>query len=695
MVWLCVVPLFDRGSVCVSCVTFTRFDRRKKEGGWSSIHPPHRTDGEREQQQCQERTVMSKNRPCEACEHPFSSDVLFCPKCGKANLIGQIAGAYRLVKRLGAGGMGVVYLAEHTKLGTPFAVKVLHRDVVSNQQVAQRFLQEAKATSRLRHEHIIFLADYGEIPKVSPYIAMEFLEGSPLSDVLEKTPILPIERVFSILSQLCETMVYAHSQGIVHRDLKPDNLFLLKRQANQSDFLKVLDFGIAKILEHEDTAMTKTGALLGTPHYVSPEQVLGKDVDAATDVFATGVILFQMLTGRYPYDGNTLMEILSSRLLQAAPQLGEMHPIWKGSQAEALVADALQMQKAQRLPSMQVFFERLSAARQETLDREKAAKKSGQSLEVVLASHTAAKNVALATGEQKAKLPSGELSLEDTAFLQPAGRSSATVFPAESASKVRRFWWVGVLGIALLALAVALWQRDKAPPELPPTPLGKERGTTAKRAEPMPMARQEEPTKQTIASVDAGKKAEPSQTTPPPAPQLPETKRPLSTEDQMKQEILAKLQKVLGQEANTQKRKKPKRPKLREQTKKPRSRDASTQESAATPERRALALVGGLVGGMCEMFASAGETGRWAYFRVKPARVRIEIEGGGRLREKKSGRYCLYLPAGKKIQITISPEDDTLAKCVFEHSPTQRFPLLIRLKDADDARGPSDCYRSE
>jgi hypothetical protein len=164
----------------------------------------------------------------------------------------------------------------------------------------------------------------------------------------------------------------------------------------------------------------------------------------------------------------------------------------------------------------------------------------------------------------------------------------------------------------------------------------------------------------------------------------------------MKKEFLAKFQKTWVQATGAQESKGRKHPKKRSQTRRPRERQVAQPPVSPEPlEKRLMPMITRRMMEPCGAFASAGDTGRWVFFRVKPARVRIDIEGGGRLRETKAGRYCLYLPNRKNVQITISPEDDTLAKCVFEHTPTQRFPMLIRLKDADDARGPSDCHRSE
>lgn len=221
----------------------------------------------------------------------------------------------------------MVYRAEHERLGTSFAVKLLHRTLAAEEKIAARFLQEARATSRLRHEHIVFLADYGEMDFFGPYFAMEFLSGRPLTVDLEEKGALPLERALDLAIQMAETMDYAHTAGVIHRDLKPDNIFLLERQEGQKDFIKLLDFGIAKITQENELQLTQTDSVLGTPHYMSPEQAVGREVGPYSDLYAFGVILFQMLSGRLPFPGKTPLELLSMRLLQEPPRLSRYAPL--------------------------------------------------------------------------------------------------------------------------------------------------------------------------------------------------------------------------------------------------------------------------------------------------------------------------------------------------------------------------------
>lgn len=296
---------------------------------------------------------MSETTSCPECGAVQRAAAYFCEKCGEPLFEGKTAGVYKITNRIGAGGMGAVYRAEHTKLGTPFAVKILHRQYAKKSDLVARFVTEAKATSRLRHEHIVFITDFGELDRMGPYIAMEFLDGMPLKDALTPGMPFPIERALVIGSQLADTMAYAHEQGIVHRDLKPDNVFLVERKHNSEDFIKVLDFGIAKLVQDGDApTLTKTGAVIGTPAYMSPEQALGQPLDYRSDIYSYGIILFEMLTGHVPFEGTTAYELIEKRVFRPAPKVSEFAPQWSGSPVETLVELCLQRQPDDRIQSM-------------------------------------------------------------------------------------------------------------------------------------------------------------------------------------------------------------------------------------------------------------------------------------------------------------------------------------------------------
>lgn len=237
------------------------------------------------------------------------------------SLIGQTIGDYQIVKLLGEGGMGEVYAADHRTLGHRTAFKVLRREIMNNQEAVERFRQEARLIARVRHPNLIDIFDIGELPDGRLYYVMEYLAGQALSSLLEKKR-LTFREVIHIIRQLCAGLNAAHQAGIVHRDLKPDNLFLVER-AGEPPLVKLVDFGIAKTVgvEGESMKLTRTGTLVGTPFYMAPEQINGGKVDVRTDMYAVGVILYEMCTGKLPFGGETLGEVLIGHIQKTVPPL--------------------------------------------------------------------------------------------------------------------------------------------------------------------------------------------------------------------------------------------------------------------------------------------------------------------------------------------------------------------------------------
>lgn len=235
-------------------------------------------------------------------------------------LIGTtFADRYAILSRLGKGGMAVVYKATDKNLGREVAVKVLRKDVASDPIAAKRLVREARAAAALHHPNIITIHDVGETGGVV-YVVMEILVGRPLSDVLEELGSLGVERSLHIAEQLCSALAIAHAQNIIHRDIKPENLFLL--DAGGGDFVKVLDFSIAKLpTEMVTAALTRAGSVFGTPHYMAPEQVEGREVSAHTDLYATGAVLYEMIAGEPPFDGPSVIDILLKHVKVPPPSL--------------------------------------------------------------------------------------------------------------------------------------------------------------------------------------------------------------------------------------------------------------------------------------------------------------------------------------------------------------------------------------
>jgi serine/threonine protein kinase len=217
-------------------------------------------------------------------------------------MIGNIVLNYRIISLLGSGGMGSVYLAEHQSLGRLAAIKVLLPELARNEHIRQRFINEAKTLSKLNHQNIVVLYDFSDADD-NLLLVMEYVEGTPIENIIESTngPISE-QRCINIFKQVLEGFSYAHKRGIVHRDIKPANIVL-----QPDDTPKILDFGIAKIIEG-DVKLTQTGTRMGSVVYMSPEQVMGRDVDQRSDIYSLGVTLFEMLSGKLPYDTRTESE---------------------------------------------------------------------------------------------------------------------------------------------------------------------------------------------------------------------------------------------------------------------------------------------------------------------------------------------------------------------------------------------------
>jgi serine/threonine-protein kinase len=278
---------------------------------------------------------------------------------------GQLFGNYRVVRLLGQGGFGEVYLAENPHLDRRAAVKVLHSAMAQDKELVRRFLNEARAASAIRHPNIIDVFDAGMTPEGSPYILMEFLEGVSLQTRLADSGRMLLPQALDVAGQAGSALAAAHEAGIVHRDLKPENLFLVPdRTSPNGERVKVLDFGIAKIKHHGGkggTVRTQTGLIMGSPAYMSPEQCKDSaDVDHRSDIYSFGTIVYEMLAGRTPFVGATGTELLVKHLTETPQPLRELTPDVPAP-VEAAIARALARERDDRFENMTSFVAALSA----------------------------------------------------------------------------------------------------------------------------------------------------------------------------------------------------------------------------------------------------------------------------------------------------------------------------------------------
>ena len=269
---------------------------------------------------------------CPACGHLESAYNERCTRCGSPMnlrnadpLIGKTVGHFRLEKKLGEGGMGLVYMATNLDNGKDAAIKILRTHLSTNERVVRRFHREAQAQNQLRHPGIVFVHDFGFEEGVGFFIAMEFLKGISLEEVFEDHPdLLTMNFIRSVIHQVCDAIGFAHSRGIFHRDLKPDNIFIVEhlRRTKPDECIKILDFGVAKMVaSEEDQRLTRTGMTIGTPRYMAPEQAGEGESDHRADIYSMGVIIYEILTGKPPFEGSSAYQIMLRHVYADPPTL--------------------------------------------------------------------------------------------------------------------------------------------------------------------------------------------------------------------------------------------------------------------------------------------------------------------------------------------------------------------------------------
>jgi serine/threonine protein kinase len=328
---------------------------------------------------------------CPRCGDAYRASHRSCPNDGETLVppaeidprLSSVIGNYRLVELLGKGGMGVVYRVEHVYMGTPAAIKILHDRHAGESEAIERFLQEARAAASIRHPNIVDCTDFGETADGLCYFVMEHIEGRPLDQLMEEEAPLPLIRAINIVNQIGRGVGAAHERGIVHRDLKPENVMVQKRSGRRRivstvwedgepqyrigtetsyDFVKVLDFGVAKVhgsgLGPAHT--TFSGHVVGTPDYMAPETVRGRPTDHRIDIYALGVMFYEMVTGCRPFDCATAVETMAAHAAQPVPSPRLRNPKAQVTEAaERLIQRAMAKSPDDRPDSMEAFLAEL------------------------------------------------------------------------------------------------------------------------------------------------------------------------------------------------------------------------------------------------------------------------------------------------------------------------------------------------
>ncbi|WP_438008413.1 serine/threonine-protein kinase [Sorangium sp. So ce321] len=329
-----------------------------------------------------------------------------------------LLGKYRVERVLGKGGMGLVVAARHLQLGELFAIKFLLPSSPERPELIERFVREARAAARLRSDHVARVHDVGRTETGAPYMVLEYLQGSDLRDLVRKQGPLPVEDAVLFVLQACDAIAEAHAAGIVHRDIKPANLFLTRRP-NGSPSVKVLDFGVSKQTGLDEVELTTTGAMLGSPMYMAPEQVAcSKSVDARSDIWAMGVVLYELVTGRGPFDAESVLK-LAALVLQAEPALpSELRPDLPRA-VEAVILRCMRKRPEERFQSIG----ELAATLREALPPAALAAYSGATI-----AHPVRSSVASAPDLQPTSVPSPAL---ERASAAPPAPSQAATIPVE------------------------------------------------------------------------------------------------------------------------------------------------------------------------------------------------------------------------------------------------------------------------
>ena len=401
-------------------------------------------------------------------------------------------GRYRIDAILGSGGMGRVYRGEHTGIGKSVAIKVLHADLSRNREAAQRFQREAIASGRLDHPNIVGVSDFGIVSDGPCYLVMEVLEGEPLGARLEREKRLPWPDAVTILRGVLAGLSHAHERGVVHRDIKPDNVFLANKDGEV--VVKILDFGIAKLYagSPDDPASTRAGLTVGTPAYLSPEQAVGGEIKPQSDLYSATILLFEMITGRAPFEDKDPLAMLGAHVSRTPPTIAEVAPDLTVPQAlETVIQKGLVKAQDERIASANEYIGLLDAV---TSSLSPAAASEGIAAIGYAHTHSALTPAPFATPPPGTIPPPGYTPVPGAPFTpQPFGAAPTMALPASSVSlgqppPATTNWpkiGVAILGaIVVLSILFAIAGRKQDAPA--PTPAPKDE--PAPKVDPKPKA---------------------------------------------------------------------------------------------------------------------------------------------------------------------------------------------------------------
>jgi len=382
--------------------------------------------------------MSASKKACITCSQEFSGDEAVCPNDGTIltplmhdrHLGTVLAGRYEILEVIGGGGMGLVYKARHTMMNRIVAIKMLHSHLTSSAEALGRFKLEAQAASCLSLPNILQIFDFGVSDEGQPYMVMDYLEGTSLADVLEAEGRLPVLRAVNIFVQACAGLAHAHQKGVIHRDLKPSNIMLVNAD-DQADFVKIVDFGIAKLLNRTDGAsanLTRTGEVYGSPLYMSPEQCRGQELDARSDLYSFGCVMYKTVTGQPVFTGSEMIELLFKQVSEMPKRFAEACPDTDlPADFEAIVFKAIAKNPNNRFQSMTELKDVLEAYKRKL---EGGEPEQGAAPSAV--SNQAAPS-AMASGASRVPRVTGPLASAMAHKHAPGGQSVSTVDNSVSA----------------------------------------------------------------------------------------------------------------------------------------------------------------------------------------------------------------------------------------------------------------------